>query len=98
MRAVVCSYIDPDLDGVACSIALEILEHPKWSAGILGTIDTETSIVLHDLGFTCPPPIDKWDAVDEIWLVDTHHPSQLPPDLPESRVTRITDHHPGGDP
>ncbi len=98
MRAVVCSYINPDLDGVACSIALEILEHPKWSARVLGAIDAETTVVLHDLGFSSPPLVDRWDAVDEIWLVDSHHPSQLPPDLPESRVTRITDHHPGGDP
>ena len=98
MRAVVCSYINPDLDGVACSIAVEILERPKWSACVLGALDAETSLVLHDLGFTFPPSVNGWDAVDEIWLVDTHHASQLPPDLPESRVTRITDHHPGGNP
>jgi manganese-dependent inorganic pyrophosphatase len=95
---VVCSYINPDLDGVACSIAAEILEHPKWSACVLGALDAETSLVLHDLGFTFPPSVNGWDAVDEIWLVDTHHASQLPPDLPESRVTRITDHHSGGNP
>ena len=98
MLAVVCSYINPDLDGVACSIALGILGHPKWSARILGKIDAETSIVLRDLGFTCPPPVVEWDTVDEIWLVDTHHPSQLPQDLPDSRVIQITDHHPGGNP
>jgi len=88
MRAVVCSYINPDLDGVACSIAVEILERPKWSACVLGALDAETS-----LSFTIwvhfPPSVNGWDAVDEIWLVDTHHASQLPPDcqnleLPES--------------
>jgi manganese-dependent inorganic pyrophosphatase len=98
MPAIVCSYINPDLDGIACSIALEFLGRPQWSARLLGAIDAETSVVLQDLGFTPPPAVDTWGDIDEIWLVDTHHPFQLPPDLPESRVTRITDHHPGGDP
>jgi manganese-dependent inorganic pyrophosphatase len=48
------------------------------------------------LGYVVPPAVGPWNAVDDIWLVDTHHPNQLPPDLPEARVTRITDHHPGG--
>jgi manganese-dependent inorganic pyrophosphatase len=97
MQAVVFSYINPDLDGVACSIALEVLERPKWNARRLGITDAETSIVLQALGYAVPPAVEPWNAVDEIWLVDTHHPNQLPPDFPEARVTRITDHHPGGD-
>jgi len=97
MQAVAFSYINPDLDGVACSIALEVLGCPKWSARILGTIDAETSAVLEMLGFAVPPAVEAWDLIDEIWLVDTHHPNQLPPDLPEARVTRITDHHLSGD-
>ena len=98
MRAVVCSYINPDLDGVACSIALEALDRPEWTACVLGTVDAETSLVLQELGFAVPPPVESWSAVERIWLVDTHHPNQLPSDLPEARVARITDHHPGGDP
>jgi manganese-dependent inorganic pyrophosphatase len=98
MVAIVTSYVNPDLDGVACSIAVEALEHPTWSARIIGTPDSETTFVLNALGFAVPPPLTSWGDVSAIWLVDTHHPKQLPHDLPPEIVMRVTDHHPGGSP
>jgi inorganic pyrophosphatase/exopolyphosphatase len=98
MTAVIISYINPDLDGVACSIALEALERPQWAARVLGRADRETQFVLDALSLSLPPSLDNWNGVEAIWLVDTHHPKQLSEDLPASRVTRITDHHPGGSP
>jgi manganese-dependent inorganic pyrophosphatase len=98
MTAVIVPYTNPDLDGVACSIALEVLERPKWTARVLGNVDEETRIVLDALNIPVPVAVAEWLHVQQIWLVDTHHPRQLPPDLPDDRVVRVTDHHPGGDP
>lgn len=96
MTAVIVAYQNPDLDGVACALALESLEAPTWSARVLGRIDEETDIVLRSLCLPRPPSLDNWCDIDRVWLVDTHHPLQLPADLPEELVVRITDHHLGG--
>src|ERR1043166_688802 len=98
MTAIILSYINPDLDGVACSMALEALECPVWTARILGTADRETQFVLDALDLALPPSLKSWSGIEAIWLVDTHHPKQLPDDLPVGKVRRITDHHPGGSP
>jgi manganese-dependent inorganic pyrophosphatase len=98
MNSIVCSYTNPDLDGVACGVALETLHVGLWKARISGKVDAETALVLGALGINIPPPIVAWDGIDEIWLVDTHHLMQLPKGLPTALVVKITDHHPGGDP
>lgn len=96
MNSIVCSYTNPDLDGVACAVALEALHDGLWKARISGRIDAETGLVLEALGIAIPPQVMTWDEINEIWLVDTHHLMQLPKDLPASLVVKITDHHPGG--
>lgn len=97
MANVIVSYVNPDLDGVACSIALQRLKGSTWAAHRFGEIDEETKVVLEKLGLPVPPPLTSWHDVSHIWLVDTHHLNQLPPDLPTDLVIRITDHHPDGD-
>lgn len=96
MNKIVTSYVNPDLDGVACVLAVTSFD-PQWRAAILGDVDAETSAVLRLLEIECPKSITNWDGIEEIWLVDTHHAKQLPPDLPHHLVRRITDHHPAGD-
>jgi len=98
MTAIVMPYINPDLDGVACAIALAALNGPPWTAHIIGEIDDDTSAVLDGLAFTMPSQAPDWANVERIWLVDSHHPNQLPADLPFERVVCITDHHPAGAP
>ena len=98
MTAIVTSYVDPDLDGVACCLAIQALEPPGWTARILGATDSETKLVLKTLSLALPPPITGWTDLSAIWLVDTHHPKQLPDDFPAEIVRRITDHHSGGSP
>ena len=98
MSGIIIPYSNPDLDGVACAIALAELSDAPWAAHILGTIDEETRVVLDGLGLSVPSQAPEWTSVERIWLVDTHHPNQLPADLPFGRVVRITDHHPSGAP
>lgn len=96
--SIVTSYPNPDLDGVACSLAIASVTQDKWCARVVGTIDAETRVVLDRLRLAAPPRIDDWTQIEHVWLVDTHHPNQLSADFPKLRVSRITDHHPGGDP
>jgi manganese-dependent inorganic pyrophosphatase len=98
VTAIIIPYSNPDLDGVACAITLANLQGAPWSAHIVGEIDEETKAVLAALGFVAPPQAPNWAGVEQIWLVDTHHPNQLPADLPRDLVVRVTDHHPGGAP
>jgi len=97
MQSIILPYTNPDLDGVACAVALAHLEL-NWVARVIGQIDQETRVVLAVLEINSPPPVTDWKVVRQIWLVDTHHPKQLPPELPNAFVVRITDHHPGGEP
>jgi inorganic pyrophosphatase/exopolyphosphatase len=97
MTDIVMPYVDPDLDGVACAITLAALQ-PPLRAHLVGAIDLETSTVLRALVLPVPLPPPAWSKVERIWLVDTHHPRQLPPDLPFERVVAIIDHHPDGSP
>jgi len=96
MISVILPYRNPDLDGVASALGLEAV-FPAWTACIDGAIDAETSAVLTALGLRQPTRRMAWESIEGIWLVDTHHLRQLPPDLPVERVFRIWDHHPGGD-
>ena len=98
MTSIVLPYTNPDLDGVACALALASLKSKCWSAYICGTVNIETNAVLTSIGLQVPPVLDNWDNIESIWLVDTHHPKQLPSDLPRHLVTQITDHHTGGTP
>ncbi|MDR3561788.1 MAG: DHH family phosphoesterase [Negativicutes bacterium] len=98
MKSVVLSYTNPDLDGVASAIAIEALYDLHWEARVSGSIDHETAHVLKSLGLPLPPQVESWEQIHEIWLIDTHHRIQLPTALPLSRVVKITDHHPGGNP
>jgi manganese-dependent inorganic pyrophosphatase len=98
VTAIIIPYSNPDLDGVACAVVLAKLQGAPWSAHILGEVDEETRTVFDALGLVAPTQAPEWGDVELIWLVDTHHPNQLPADLPCDRVVRITDHHPGGAP
>jgi len=98
VTALVLPYTNPDLDGVACALSVQVLAPGNWLAGVTGGLDDETETVLELLGLAAPPPPPDWSGVDAIWLVDTHHLSQLPGDLPNERVVEVTDHHPGGNP
>ena len=96
----VLSYINPDTDGVACSIAMAKFlssKNEKWISGVLGSIGEETVFILQSLEIPFPDTNIVLDEVEKIVLVDTHHKSQLPMGFPYSKVVSIIDHHPNGD-
>ena len=88
----VLSYINPDTDGIACSIAMAkllSLENEKWLPGFFGSIGEETMFILKQLNI---PMVNKevlFDETEKIVLVDTHHKAQLPVDFPYNKVVLI---------
>lgn len=97
---IVTSYINPDTDGVACSIAMAKMLSAmsgQWIPAIFGSIGDETKFVLQQLKISTPRMLSSFVGVDQIALVDTHHKSQLPCDFPFEKVVTIIDHHPNGD-
>jgi manganese-dependent inorganic pyrophosphatase len=99
---LVTSYTNPDLDGVASSLALaSYLEANRVTAATVavdGHLDAETRYALALVGLPEPGRLDNGSKFDEIWIVDTHTPSQLDSSIALDRVYRIYDHHPTGDP
>lgn len=96
----VLSYINPDTDGIACSIAMAKLlssKNEKWIPGFFGSIGEETMFILKHLEISIPNTNILLDEAEKIVLVDTHHRSQLPIDFPYNKVVSIIDHHTNGD-
>lgn len=97
---IVTSYINPDTDGIACSIAVAkmlAMEGEQWFPAVLGSIGDETQFVLQQLGVAEPRILSSVANVNKIALVDTHHRAQLPLDFLFEKVVLIIDHHPNGD-
>lgn len=98
----VFSYINPDTDGVACSIAFAELARTTGTGNfkpvIWGHLNGETNFVLSTFGIAPPETIFNLDGEYAVVLVDTHHPQQLPDELDTTRVVQVVDHHPAGHP
>lgn len=96
----VLSYINPDTDGIACSIAMAKLlssENEEWIPGFFGGVGEETLFLLDQLGIPVPDVDILLNKAEKIVLVDTHHKAQLPADFPYGKVVAVIDHHPNGD-
>ncbi|MDR0726570.1 MAG: hypothetical protein LBF37_00740 [Rickettsiales bacterium] len=101
IKNYVCSYVNPNLDGTACGIALanllSVILNEKWVPVYRGVLDCESEHVLHYLGIPDPVLVNDVGNADKIALVDTHHILQLGTAFPTDKVTFIFDHHPNGD-
>lgn len=97
---LVTSYLNPDLDGVACAIVYSIyLSDDTALPRFAGRLNTETEGVLRRLRVAGSFLVDVRDStpIDEVVLVDCHHPAQLPHIADLRKVVLIIDHHPDGD-
>jgi len=97
----VLSYHNPDLDGVASSIALadllSLTERVHSTPLVLGRYDDETKFISELTQLTLPQIVDECPADGFVYLVDTHHVGLLKGKVPLDRVVGIYDHHPAGD-
>jgi len=102
IEAIVTSYINPDLDGVASAMVwadyLERFKETHATPVVFGRLDDETMLVLGVLELGHPEIVPVCPDVEAIYLVDTHDPVQLDNTIPREHVVAIIDHHSSGNP
>lgn len=98
----VTSYVNPDLDGVACAVVFaRCLSDVSATAVLSGDLNPETVNVLASIGLSREVRIldAQLEApAQDFVLVDCHHPRQLPEWVRSEHVSLIIDHHPDGSP
>jgi len=93
----VFGHLSPDTDATVSAIvwAWYINEHTSNDAvaHILGELNSETSFVLKRWQTTTPTLLETVTAHDDVVIVDTNNPQELPPGIKDATITEIIDHH-----
>ncbi len=95
--AKVFGHLSPDTDATCSAIiwAWYLNEHTAGSATayVLGDLNSETSFVLRHFNVPTPELLPPLTAGEEVVIVDTNNPQELPPNINETTITTIIDHH-----
>ncbi|MGG7645992.1 manganese-dependent inorganic pyrophosphatase [Rhodovulum sp. YNF3179] len=87
----------PDTDATGSPIIwawyLSELRDMPAEPKLLGDPNTEAKFVLERWGFDQPEIIDGVAAEDEVVVVDTNNPAELPDGINDARVIEVIDHH-----
>ncbi|MDR6265228.1 manganese-dependent inorganic pyrophosphatase [Roseobacter sp. N2S] len=93
----VFGHLAPDTDATGSAIVWSwYLNEVKGQAAapkLLGTPNTEAAFVLTRWGFDQPEIIADVAAGDDVVIVDTNNPAELPPSINDANVVEIIDHH-----
>lgn len=93
----VFGHIAPDTDTTCSAIiwAWYLNTHTSMDATpyILGEINSETRFVLNKWSLPVPESLENVSLDDEVVIVDTNNPQELPDTINESKITQIIDHH-----
>ncbi len=89
---LVTSYLNPDLDGLACALAYAALLGEPAQAAILGTPQGEALFLLDYLGLPDPLKLMDTHSYDDIILVDSSEPIALDGRVRLESVSEILDH------
>lgn len=92
---LVTSYVNPDLDGVACMVAYAELLRATGTdaeAGIIGEPHVEAVYVLDRFNIPYPSRIPDAQEYERIVLVDASDPVDLEGAVPSERVVEVIDH------
>jgi manganese-dependent inorganic pyrophosphatase len=60
---------------------------------VLGELNSETSFVLSHFGFTAPDLLPELIAGENVVIVDTNNPQELPANINEMNLLALIDHH-----
>ncbi len=94
-QTITCSYINPDLDGVACSVGMAELLRARGEdaeAVVVGTPSQEAAWVCGRFGIPVPPEGRDRLAGADVILVDASDPGDLDASFPIASVVEIIDH------
>src|SRR5687767_2652458 len=93
----VFGHIAPDTDTVGSAVlwAWYLNTHTSHQATpfVLGPLNKETSFVLGKWGMPEPELLGPLLESDEVVIVDTNNPQELPPDISKAKIVNIIDHH-----
>lgn len=93
----VFGHLAPDTDATGSAIIWSwYLNEVKGTAAapkLLGEPNTEASFVLSHWGFDKPEIIADVAAGDDVVIVDTNNPAELPPSINDANIMEIIDHH-----
>ncbi|WP_126976994.1 manganese-dependent inorganic pyrophosphatase [Frigidibacter oleivorans] len=93
----VFGHKSPDTDSTGSPIIwawyLSEVKGTPATAVLLGEPNTEAAFVLRHWDLPKPEIISDVSAEDEVVIVDTNNPAELPPSVNEAKITAIIDHH-----
>lgn len=93
----VFGHMSPDTDATGSAIVWSwYLNEVKGQAAapkLLGTPNTEAAFVLQRWGFDQPEIIADVAAGDDVVIVDTNNPAELPASINDANIIEIIDHH-----
>ena len=93
----VFGHLAPDTDATGSALIWEwFLNEVKGKpakAYVLGEPNTEAAFVLKRWGFETPEILSDVAAGDEVVVVDTNNPAELPPSINDANIVEIIDHH-----
>jgi manganese-dependent inorganic pyrophosphatase len=87
----------PDTDTTCCAIlwAWYLNEHTRTKAApyVLGPLNNETAFVLNRWGLPTPAILPALQSTDQVAIVDTNNPQELPENINDTTIMSIIDHH-----
>lgn len=93
----VFGHLSPDTDATCSAIvwAWYLNEHTAHEATpfVLGELNSETAFVLNHFGFNTPELLTDLNPGDDVVVVDTNNPQELPANISEANILQIIDHH-----
>ena len=97
MTTLVFGHKSPDTDATLSAIIWAwYLTHVKGGDAqprLLGDPNTEAAFVLKHWGFAQPQIIADVEPGQQVVIVDTNNPAELPPSINEATIMAIIDHH-----
>jgi manganese-dependent inorganic pyrophosphatase len=93
----VFGHISPDSDATGSAILwawhLNINKSQPATPYVLGALNKETQFVLSKWGVPAPELLSSVEKGDDVFIVDTNNPQELFPNINDTNIVGILDHH-----
>ena len=93
----VFGHLSPDTDATGSAIiwAWYLNEHTSQEAEafVLGELNSETAFVLNRWNIDTPKLLGTLNTGEDVVIVDTNNPQELPENINEMNIVQILDHH-----
>jgi manganese-dependent inorganic pyrophosphatase len=90
-------HLAPDTDATCSALIwewyLRDIQGKKAQAFVLETPNTEAAFVLNRWGMDMPETLPPLTPEDEVVIVDTNNPAELPENINDTNIAEIIDHH-----